>query len=127
MTISMSWFVPTVGVQRSALALSTHSELAVGWTVTFSPLGSIGVQSAPVLPALLYCRSADASTRVWAVGKRRSVSRVGEYTGPAPAPATIVLLVSLFVFHCSLIVYGVAAVSATRVCTNAAFGERVPP
>src|SRR5258708_353355 len=111
MKIPMSWFAPTVPVKRSALALSTHTEVAVGLTVTFSPLEWIGVQSAPVLPALLYCLVVEPSMRVLVVGKSRSVKRVGEYTGPAPAPATIVLLVTLFVFHCSLIVYGIATTS----------------
>src|SRR5438309_2202149 len=127
MKIPRSWLVPTVDVQRSALALSTHTEAAVGITVICRPVASTGVQSAPVLPVLLYCLFVEPSTRLLAVGKSRTVSRVGEYVGPLPAPATIVLLVSLFVFHCSLIVYGVAAVSVTRLCTNAAFGENVPP
>src|SRR6266849_1567210 len=113
MKIPRSWFVPTVDVQRSAFALRTQTEVAVGITLICRPVESIGVQSAPVLPALLYCLVVEPSTRVLVVGKSRSVKRVGEYTGPAPAPATIVLLVCLFVFHCSLIVYGIATTSVT--------------
>src|SRR3982074_615079 len=123
MKIPRSWLPPALAVKRSALALSTHTEVAVGFTIIRRPVASTGVQSAPVLPALLYCLFVEPSTRLLAVGKRRTVSRVGEDVGPLPAPATIVLVVGLFVFHCSLIVYEVAAVSVTRLCTNAAFGE----
>src|ERR1700732_858282 len=127
MKIPMSWLTPAVAVKRSALALSTHTEVAVGLTVIWRPVESIGVQSAPLLPALLYCLFVDPSTSVLAVGKRRNVSRVGEYVGPAPAPATIVLLVSLFVFHRSSMVYWVVAVRVTKAWTKAALGEKVPP
>src|ERR1700694_575128 len=117
MKIPRSWLTPTVDVQRSALALSTHSDGAVGLTVSWRPVESIGVQSVPVLPTLRDCLVREPSTRLLVVGKRRPVRRVAEYTGPLPAAATMVLLVGLFVFHRSLIVYGCAAANETKVCT----------
>src|ERR1700716_2712926 len=99
MKIPRSWLTPALAVKRSAFALSTHTEVAVGFTVICRPVASTGVQSAPVLPNLLYCLFVEPSTRVLVVGKRRKVSRVGEYIGPPPAPATILLLVGFFFFH----------------------------
>ena len=71
MKIPRSWFTPAVAVKRSALALSTHTEVAVGITESVSPVPSIGVQSAPVLPALLYCLFVVASCSPVPAGKTK--------------------------------------------------------
>src|SRR6266849_6805928 len=111
MKIATSWLTPAVAVQRSTLALSTYSEGAAGFTVSVRFDGSIGVQSAPVLPTFQYCAFMVASWRPVPAGNIRSVSRVGEYPPALPAAAKIVPSVLLLAFHCTLMVYGVAATS----------------
>src|SRR5712692_8353558 len=111
MKIATSWLTPAVAVQRSTLALSTYTELPVGITVSFRFVPSIGVQSPPVLPTFHFCALTAASWRPVPAGNNRIVSRVGEYPPALPAAAKIVPGVLLFAFHCTLMVYGVAATS----------------
>src|SRR5438128_1040918 len=117
MKIPTSWLTPAVAVHRSALPPRIQSELLVGMTWVLRLVESIGVQSLPVLPLFKYCWLLEASIRFAATGKRCIVSRVGEKFGQLPAAATIVAVVALLVFHCSLMVYAVPAVSCTTVCT----------
>src|SRR2546427_814722 len=85
-------------------------------------------QVRPSLPVRLYCWFATAVTS-WPAesGSRVAVRRVGEYGAVEPAPAKMLAPpAGLLAFHCSVIRYVVPAVIGYTVCTNAAFGEKVP-
>src|SRR2546430_2640624 len=85
-------------------------------------------QVRPSLPVRLYCWFATAVTS-WPTesGSRVAVRRVGEYGAVEPAPAKMLAPpAGLLAFHCSVIRYVVPAVIGYTVCTNAAFGEKVP-
>src|SRR5438128_11524639 len=116
------WLTPATDVDRSAFPVSVTRQLSVRFTVMFRVVPSIALQLLPSLLASRYWLLLTAST-TWLAGMNCRLSVVGEYDGPAPAPAKMVfgsvglLPLNLRSMLCE------PALRGTVVRTKAAFGE----
>src|ERR1700694_1226060 len=117
-----SWFTPAIAVQRSALPVNVTRQLSVRFSEMVSVEPSIAFQLLPSLLANRYWLLLTASS-TWLAGRNCTVSVVGEYAGPAPAAAKMVLAgVGLLPLNRRSTLC-VPAVSGTVARTKAAFGE----